>query len=112
MRLELGKRHLPPNGRAVADDMQVVRLEVDHALALLVPDPGVLYVPFVWNDPVEHRRSGRNFGARNGNVFPQDVQGAAYAVSREAPADGKQLGGECVHLATDPAWVVGDHITF
>src|SRR5262249_46555318 len=55
---QLGERHATPYRDAVADDVEVRALEVDHASAARILHPGVSDVPLLWHDPVEGGRSG------------------------------------------------------
>jgi hypothetical protein len=101
VRLEVGKSHPLPYRRAVANDVQIIAPEVYYSLTMRILDPSVTYIPFIWDDPVEYRGTGRHFYGRKWNVLAQGVEGAAYTVARKAPADGKQLGGERMDVTPD-----------
>ena len=96
--LQLREGHLLVNGHAVAEDVEVARLEVHHLAAGGVLDPGVADVPLLRHRPVEHRRAGRDLADLQGNALPDHRQRAADPVARDAAADGKGLGDEAHHL--------------
>src|SRR5262249_21781650 len=70
----------------VADDVQVIFSEINNAIAIFVLNEGIADVPFFGNRPVKNARAGWYFVDLERNVFAEDLQCLAHAVTSEAPA--------------------------
>jgi hypothetical protein len=97
--LELGQRHGGPHRHAVAEQVQVARLEVDDPLAGRVGHPGVADVPLARHRPVQHLGAGGDLvDLQAAELAADDLQGAAHAVAGDAAADRVELGDQLVQL--------------
>jgi hypothetical protein len=96
--LELGQGHGRPHRHAVADQVEVAGLEVDHPLAGGVRHPGVADVPLARHRPVEHLGAGGDLVDLQADLAVDDLQGAAHPVPGDASADRVQLGDQLVQL--------------
>ena len=95
--LQLGERQGGVDGDRVADDVQVVLLEVDDPVAVLVEDVGIADVPLGGHGPVEDPGAGGHLVDRQGQVLAEDAERLAHAVAGDAPADREQAPRERVH---------------
>ncbi len=88
---ELVERKGRSHRDAVVDYVQVRSSKIHHALPRCVLDPGIPDVPLLGNGPIEDGSSGRHLTDGKRHMTPHDLERAANAVSRDAPANGVEL---------------------
>ena len=96
---QLGERHAPVDGFAVADDVQVVRRGVDDPRAVGARDPRGVQVPLGRHGPVEHGRAGRHLVHLDRQVAGEHGERGPDAVAGDAARQREQFGNELVDVA-------------
>jgi hypothetical protein len=106
--------HLKPgaNRNAVADDMKVGSLEVDHSFAALVLDECVADVPLLWHRPIQYYGPGGDLVNVKRNTLRHTPERLPNAVSSDAPANGEELSDERVHVVAEPVGLGGSDWSF
>ena len=97
VRLELGQRHGGVDRDRVADDVQVVLLEIDDPVAVLVKDVGIPDAPLGRHGPIEGTGAGGHLVDLQGEVLAEDAERLAHTVPGDAPGDREQAPRERVH---------------
>ena len=95
---QLGERHAPVDGFAVADDVQVVRRGVDEPRPV-ARDPHGVQVPLGRHGPVEHGRAGRHLVHLDRQVAGQHGERGPNTVAGDTPRQREQFGNELVDVA-------------
>src|SRR5262245_22780735 len=90
--------HLSTDRDTVVDNMEIRLAKIDHLLSGLILHPGVGDIPLRRNSPVEDLRPRGDFVNLECDVFGEAGECSSKAVSRNAAADGIELGEQAMHL--------------
>src|SRR5690606_18980999 len=97
MRLQLLEVDLEVDGTAVVQDVEVGILHVHNGVPVRVLDIRFADIPLPWHFPIEDLGARRHFMHFEGHMFPDHIQGRAYAITRYAPEERVQFGDELMN---------------
>src|ERR1051325_3735448 len=85
------------NAYTVVENVQVVIGKVYDLFAITIFDPRLTNVPLLWDHPIEHLGTGRNFIPVERYDLRNNVECFTNAVARNAPTKWKKTGNEINH---------------
>ncbi|MNE63311.1 hypothetical protein D3C80_1586550 [compost metagenome] len=101
MRLQFGQRHHPTLRDAVAHEMQVRHLKIDHLATRRVLHIGVPDGPFLGHRPVENPRPARDGALLDIDIVFKDIDGVTHAFAGDAATDRKEAGSQIMNSLAD-----------
>src|ERR1700730_4176325 len=84
----------------VADEVQVVRLEIDYPTAIRIDDGRILDIPLWRNLPIEHARAARHLVYDQRHAGADQRERLTHAGAGEPPAGGLQPRRKLVETPT------------
>src|ERR1700719_1666694 len=102
--MQPGRQLLERQGRlyrlGVADEVQVVRLEIDYPTAVGIDDRGVFDVPLIRYFPIEHACAAGHLVYDQRHAGADERERLTHTGAGDAPADRVQPRGNLVETVT------------
>ena len=100
MRLQVSQYHLLVDRDAIAYQMQIRALKVDHLFALCIFYKRIANIPLLGHRPVENLCPCRHFVQGQWNLLLQTAQRGTNTITGDAATDRIELGHQAVHGIT------------